>query len=91
MEMAHRAGTLLCVYLVLLVSLVAVTHVHANTSNAQDHSCSICALAHSGVAPAVASAPAIVFATSVMAVLAPEIAHSLLLSFTHCIRPPPVA
>src|SRR5215475_2256003 len=86
---AQRAGALLCVLLVCLVSLVAVAHVHAKAPNAQERSCSVCALMHSGVAPTQVSSISLVFATAGFSQGNPERPHSLLLCTSFFIRPPP--
>src|SRR5579884_4473391 len=56
-EMFRCAGVLVCVLLVLLTGFVAVAHFHANRSGSADRSCSLCALAHAGVAPNSISQP----------------------------------
>jgi len=87
--LAHRAGTLLCVVLVLLVSLVAVAHVHAKSVNGQDRSCSVCALAHSGVVTTEVSSPSFAFTSTALNATPAEQVHSLLLRSSLYIRPPP--
>src|SRR5947208_2267403 len=86
---AQRAGALLCVLLVFLVSLVAVAHVHSSTLGAADHSCSLCALAHSGVALSEVGTPPLVFATTPLPLLAAHSARALLVVSSSYIRPPP--
>ena len=88
-RLAQRAGTLLCLVLVLLASLVAVAHVHLKAQNTQDRSCSICALAHSGVVPTAVSSPSLAFASTALALARCEQVHSLLLGSSLYIRPPP--
>jgi len=87
---AQRAGALICVVLVCIVSLVAVAHVHAKPQNTQDRSCSVCALVHSGITPSEVSALGFVFASTAFAPMFSERAHSILLGSSFYIRPPPV-
>jgi|SRR5215475_12517813 len=87
--LAQRAGTLLCVVLVLLVSVAAVAHVHLKAQNTQDRSCSICALVHSGVVPTEVSSPGLAIASTALALAPSEQLHSLLLGSSLYIRPPP--
>src|SRR5437773_2254054 len=48
---ARRAGAVLCVLLVFLTGFVAVVHVHPDSAKTPQHSCSVCVLSHSGIAP----------------------------------------
>jgi hypothetical protein len=85
----YRAGVVFCVLLVFLTSFVAVVHFHANDLKAADHSCSLCALAHAGIAISSAVVPSPVFAASRF-VERPTISRqSLLLVSSYYIRPPP--
>src|SRR5262249_44259150 len=86
---AQRAGALVCLLLLCLVSLVAVAHVHAKTQSTQDRSCSVCALVHSGITPTEVSSLGFVFASTAFAPTLSECAHSLLLGSSFYIRPPP--
>jgi len=86
---AQRAGALLCVLLVCLVSLISVAHVHAKSQNTQDRSCSVCALAHSGVAQSEVSALGFVFASTALVPIFSERAHLIFLGSSFYIRPPP--
>jgi hypothetical protein len=90
-EMFRCAGVLVCVLLVLLTGFVAVAHFHANRSGSADRSCSLCALAHAGVAPNSISQPLPVFTRSSVAESAAPAQHSLLLVSSNFIRPPPHA
>ena len=47
----RRVGAVLCVLLVFLTGFVAVVHVHPDSAKTPQHSCSVCALGHSGIAP----------------------------------------
>src|SRR5689334_5170620 len=86
---AQRAGALLCVILVCLLSLVSVAHVHAKSQNTQDRSCSVCALVHSGVASSEVTALGFVFASTVLVPIFSERAHLVFLGSSFYIRPPP--
>jgi hypothetical protein len=85
----YRAGALFCVLLVFLTSFIAVAHFHANDSAVPDHACSLCALAHAGVAVNSVAAPAPVFSPTVLTELPATTPHSLLFVSSHYIRPPP--
>jgi len=87
----YRAAVILCISLVFLTSFVAATHFHANDLNNPDHSCSLCALAHAGIAVNTAAAPAPVFAASRLAEAPAVTQNSLQLVSSHYIRPPPLA
>jgi hypothetical protein len=89
--LACRAGALLCVLLVFLTSFVAVAHFHPNNSGSTDHSCSLCALAHAGVAVNKIVQPVPILAPSILAQTAAVTSHSFLLIASHYIRPPPQA
>jgi len=87
-----RLGALLCVLLVLLIGFVSVVHFHAADLNASDHSCTLCALAHTGIASNPISPPAPVFApSSTLAEVQAGTPYSSLPAFSYCIRPPPAA
>lgn len=86
-----RAGALLCVLLVFLTSFVAVAHFHASDLGSTDHSCSLCALAHAGVALNDVAQPAPVFAPSTLAKTPDLTRHSFLPLLSNYIRPPPQA
>ena len=87
----YRALAVLCVGLIFLTGIVAAVHVHADQSSTPDHSCSLCALAHSGVVPAVSSLPVPVFVSSGFFESAGETSRSLLSVSSSYIRPPPQA
>jgi hypothetical protein len=86
-----RAGALVCVLLVILTSYVAVVHFHANDSRAGDHSCALCALAHTGIASNTISTPAPVLVPSTLAEVPADTAYSSVPICSYCIRPPPEA
>ncbi|MBO0910245.1 MAG: DUF2607 family protein [Acidobacteria bacterium] len=86
-----RAGALVCVLLVFLTSFVAVVHFHADDSMASDHSCTLCALAHTGIAPNRIPPPTPVFVPSTLAEVPADTAYRSLPVFSYCIRPPPAA
>jgi hypothetical protein len=88
---AHRGGALLCVLLVFLTSFVAVAHFHTNELGNIDHSCSLCALAHAGVAVSNIAAPTPIFAPSILAETPAIVSHSFLPVSSNYIRPPPQA
>lgn len=85
----YRAGALLCVLLVCLTSFVAVAHFHANDLGSTDRSCSLCALAHTGVALNNIATPAPIFVPSVPAETPAIVSHSFLPLSLYYIRPPP--
>jgi hypothetical protein len=86
-----RAGALLCILLVFLASFVAVAHFHTNGSADTDHSCSLCALAHTGVAVNSVAALAPILAPSILAEIPALNSHSSLPISSNHIRPPPQA
>lgn len=87
----YRIGALVCVVLVFLTSFVAVVHVHPNDSGRAERSCSLCALAHAGVAVNVVAQPAPIFAISLLTVIAAVVSHSSSFTSSNYIRPPPQA
>lgn len=84
-------GALLCMVLVLVTSFVVLAHFHPNNSAANDHSCSLCALAHTGIAVNSIETPAPVFARSTLAEIPAGLTYSSLSFFSNYIRPPPQA
>ena len=89
--LTYRGGVLLCILLVLLTSFVAVAHFHAKNSESADRSCSLCALAHAGIAVNNIVQPAPIFAPSMLAETPAIISHSFLEIASNYIRPPPQA
>src|SRR3954468_10891972 len=89
--LACRAGALLCVLLVLLTGFVAIAHVHANNSGSAERSCSLCALAHVGVAVNSVAQPAPIFAPSLLTKVPAVVSHSFSFTSSNYIRPPPQA
>jgi hypothetical protein len=89
---AYRAVALCCVLLIAMTGFVAAVHVHthANDSGVPNHSCSVCALAHSGVAPAQVASVVPVFARSALFQAYAQAPLSLLLVPSQFIRPPPL-
>jgi len=87
---AHTAIAVLCVLLIALTGFVAAVHVHAAGSGAADHSCSACALAHAGVAPAISASPLPALVGSIFALTLSRTPHSLILVSSQFIRPPPL-
>jgi hypothetical protein len=87
----YRGGALLCVLLVFLTSFVAVAHFHPNNSEGADRSCSLCALAHAGIAVNNIVHPAPIFSPSILAETPAITSHSLLVVASNYIRPPPQA
>ena|SRR5213080_4324641 len=86
---ARRAGAALCVVLVFLTGFVAVVHVHPDSAKTPQHSCSVCALSHSGIAPIQIAVMAPTLARTVLAEVTAAAPKSLLLASSLCIRPPP--
>ena len=89
--MACRGGVWLCVLLVFLTSFVAVAHFHPNNSESTDHSCSLCALAHAGVAVNKIVQPVPILTPSILAETPAITSHSFLVVASNYIRPPPQA
>jgi hypothetical protein len=87
---AYRALAVGCVLLIAFTGFVAAVHVHANTSAVPNHACSVCALAHSGVAPAVLASHLPVFARSALLHAPLESSASLHIVPSQFIRPPPL-
>src|SRR5437899_221189 len=86
----YRAVALCCVLLIALTGFVAATHVHANDSGVPNHSCSVCALAHAGVAPAEVQTALPVLVRSAVFQASAQRPLSLLLVSSQFIRPPPL-
>jgi hypothetical protein len=84
---AYRAIASLCVLLIFLTGLVAVVHFHADQTS--DHACSVCALAHAGIAPTQLGPQVPVFVPSSIAETSAAQPGSLLLVSSDFIRPPP--
>jgi hypothetical protein len=89
--MLYRAGTLVCILLVFLTSFVAVAHFHANESGNADRSCSLCALAHVGIAINNVVTPAPIFVPSVLRETPAVVSRSFRPLSSNYIRPPPQA
>jgi hypothetical protein len=85
----HRASAVVCVLLVFVTGMVAAVHAHPGLSGKADRSCSVCALAHSGVAPAQVTSSSFVFATTMLTPMLGDSAHALFLDSSTYIRPPP--
>jgi hypothetical protein len=90
LNLARRASTAVCVGLVLFIGFVAAVHSHPDNSRADERSCSVCALAHSGVVPVALSAPVPVFASYALYLTRADSPRSLLFVSSLYIRPPPV-
>jgi hypothetical protein len=84
---ARYALAVVCVFLIVLTGFLAAVHVH---SSVPSHSCSICALTHSGVVPAALGTPAPVIASSALVALSFQAPRVLLSVFDQFIRPPPL-
>ncbi len=89
LSLAYRAGALACVLLALFIGTVAAIHAHPDTSKTPEHSCSICAMAHSGVVAVAVSTPAPIFTSSALQIISAPGLRSLLLISSLYIRPPP--
>ena len=87
---AYTAVAVLCVFLIALTGFAAAMHVHPAGSAAANHSCSVCALAHAGVAPAVSACPLPVLVGSILALTISQAPHTILLVSSQFIRPPPL-
>jgi len=84
---AMRVTTLVCLFLLTLVTLVQVAHVHPAATDADN--CPICVVMHSA-APVAAVAPAIVFTSGSAPVQVPV--APTVVRYWHCTlfnRPPP--
>jgi hypothetical protein len=90
LTLARRASAVLCLFLVLFIGFVAAVHSHPDNSRADERGCSVCALAHAGVAPVALSAPIPVFASYTLYVTRADSPRSLLFVSSLYIRPPPV-
>jgi hypothetical protein len=86
---AHRAMAVCCVLLIALTGFVVATHFHPKNLAAPDRSCTICALAHAGVAPAEISSAVPILGLSVPIESPAELSPSFLFASSPCIRPPP--
>src|SRR5436305_15152982 len=86
-----RAAAVLCVFLISITGFVAAVHFHADGAGTTDRACSVCALAHSGVAPVDIRTQIPVLTPTVMWEPFAEASHSLLLTSSNFIRPPPTA
>lgn len=81
-----QAVSLLCVFLVLLVSGVQATHVHPDSAK---HDCSLCLVAQAGaIITAGFDAVPVLTSLGIEAALEPQL-RSRLLSSSLYIRPPP--
>src|SRR6476661_8484855 len=87
---AYRAVALCCVLLIALTGFIAAVHVHASNSGVPNHSCSVCALAHAGIAPADLGSPLPIFTRSTVIQASNQTPRSLLLVSSQFIRPPPL-
>lgn len=87
----YRTGALICVLLVFLTSFVAVAHFHADQAGNADRSCSLCALAHVGIAINNVAAPAPIFVPSKLVETPAIVWHFFLPLSSNYIRPPPQA
>jgi hypothetical protein len=86
-----RGLSLLCVLLVAFAGFVQAVHVHTPDSRLPSHECSVCSVAHAGVAAQAVYNHTPVF-TRVVLVVLPEVpVKSADSFFTLNIRPPPVA
>lgn len=85
----RHGGTLLCILLVLLTGFVAVAHFHPDSLRSPDRSCSLCALAHAGVAVNNIATPTPIFVPSVPVETPAIVSHSFLPLSLYYIRPPP--
>jgi hypothetical protein len=90
-RVVYRIAIIVCVLLVFVAGFVAVAHVHGNDLSSVDHSCSLCALAHTGIAVYSAAPPAPVFTHSLLSEAPAIAAPSYLIAFRYYIRPPPQA
>jgi hypothetical protein len=87
---AYAAVAVCCVVLIALTGFVAAVHVHPASSGAANHSCSVCALAHAGVAPAQLASPLPALVGSILSVTVSQTPHAILFVSSQFIRPPPL-
>ena len=87
---AYRALALCCVCLIAFTGFLATVHVHSDNAGVPDHSCSICALAHAGIAPVELASPVPLLERSTLWQAGAEVPHSLLFVSSDFIRPPPL-
>ena len=85
----YRSVVVLCVVLTFLIGFIAATHFHPQGSADIDRSCSICALAHSGVVEVELGPQVPILNRSELAETSVETSYPLLLISEHFIRPPP--
>jgi hypothetical protein len=90
-QMAIRSLSLLCVLLVGFAGFVQAVHVHSDNSRLPSHECSVCSVAHAGIAAQAIYHHNPVFARAVLVVLPETPVKSSDSVFTLRIRPPPVA
>jgi len=87
---AYAAMAVCCVLMVALTGFVAAIHIHPDGPGAANHSCSACALAHAGVAPAVSASPVPALVGSILALAISQTPHATLFVSSQFIRPPPL-
>ncbi|HET8826389.1 MAG TPA: hypothetical protein VFM77_14720 [Terriglobales bacterium] len=87
---AYAAVAVCCVVLIALTGLVAAVHVHPASSGAANHSCSVCALAHAGVSPAISASVLPALVGSILALTISRTPRSRILVSSQFIRPPPL-
>ena len=87
---AYAAVALVCIGLVVFTGSLAAIHVHAGHSRISSHPCSVCALAHSGIAPAALGSDLPVLVRTRLIPTSSQTLHSLLVTSAQFIRPPPL-
>jgi len=87
---AYAAVAVCCVVLIALTGFVAAVHVHPASSGAANHSCSVCALAHAGVTPAISASLLPALVGSILALPISRTPYSSILVCSQFIRPPPL-
>lgn len=86
----YRAVAVCCVCLIALTGFVSAAHIHSDSSGAPEHSCSVCALAHVGVATTQVGAALPLLLQSLAAHSFSQEPHALFLVSSQFIRPPPL-
>lgn len=88
--LAFRAVGVLCIVLIFCTGFVTAVHFHRDAPNSTDHSCTICALVHSGVVPVEAGPILPVFSAAETVEVATPQSHSRAVVCSFYIRPPPL-
>ena len=91
MSVSIRCGalSLLCIVLILFAAVAQTNHFHTAKSNAPNHECSVCSVAHSTALVGATYQAVPVFVRSALALRQKASSNSFLLISSLYIRPPP--